>query len=134
MLQRDYILRLVREFTEALEKLLEEKKKKDAPEVQVQLHSLYRAYFNHPHTFYYEQPAEYILNELGQTYEGEDFLQRIDMLAELMYQDALLKPTEEQQYLFGKSLYLWKYLDAHSDTFSWERRRKIAELDDKTGK
>ncbi len=133
MLQRDYILRLVREFTEALEKLIEEKKKKDIPEVQVQIESIYRAYFHHPHTFYYEQPVEYILNELAQTYQGEDLLQRVDMLAELMYQDALLKPEEEQDYLFGKSLYLWKYLDANSDTFSWERRRKIIELEGKNG-
>ena len=34
MLQRDYIMRLVRQFIEALEKLVEEKKKEDGPEFQ----------------------------------------------------------------------------------------------------
>ncbi len=133
MLQRDYILRLVREFTEALEKLLEEKEKKDVPEVQVQLQSMYRAYFNHPPSFYYEQDAEYILNDLQQHYEGEAFLGRIDMLSELMYQDALLKVPEEQAFLSKKVLCLLKYLDAHSDTFSFERRRKISEMEKKAG-
>lgn len=133
MLQRDYILRLLREFTEMLEKLIEEKDKKGGPEVQLQLHSIYRAYFNHPPAFYYEQDAEYILNDLRQNYEGEEFLTRIDMLSELIYQDALLKEPQEEKYLLRKSLYLLKYLDSHSDTFSLERRGKISEIEKKIG-
>lgn len=37
MLQRDYIMRLVRQFIEALEKLVEEKKKEDGPEFQLKI-------------------------------------------------------------------------------------------------
>ncbi|MCD7927108.1 hypothetical protein LUI85_21445 [Bacteroides sp.] len=133
MLQRDYIMRLVREFVEALEKLVEERDKKEESELQLQLQSIYRAYFNHPHTFYYEQDAEYILNDLRQNYEGEEFLTRIDMLSQLIYQDALLKEREEQVYLLRKSLYLLNYLDSHSDTFSFERRGKISEIEKKIG-
>ncbi len=131
MLQRDYILRLIREFTEALEELWNEKEKKETTEVQEQLQTLYRAYFNHPPTFYYEQDAEYIMNDLRQNYEEESFLGRIDMLSELMYRDALLKAPEEQNYLAGKALYLLTYLDEHSNTFSFERRRKICEIAEK---
>ncbi|WP_455669631.1 hypothetical protein [Phocaeicola sp.] len=133
MLQRDYIMRLVREFVEALEKLVEERDKKEESELQLHLQSIYRAYFNHPHTFYYEQDAEYILNDLRQNYEGEEFLTRIDMLSQLIYQDALLKEREEQVYLLRKSLYLLNYLDSHSDTFSFERRGKISEIEKKIG-
>ena len=118
MLQRDYIMRLVRQFIEALEKLVEEKKKEDGPEFQLKIQSIYRAYFNHSHHFYYEQDAEYILTDLSQDYEGQEFLTRIDMLSELLYQDALL----------AKALYLKEYLDSHSDTFSFERRNKINEI------
>lgn len=60
-------MRLLQQFFEALEKLVEERDKKDGPELQLQLQSIYRAYFNHPSTFYYDQDAEYILNEMGQT-------------------------------------------------------------------
>lgn len=134
MLQRDYILRLFREFTKAIENILKERNKKEDPEVQQQLQSLYRAYFNHPHTFYYEQDAEYILNTLRQSCEGEEFLTRIDMLAELMYNDALLQNAAEQKYLLKKALFLLEYLDSHSDTFSFERRGKISEIKEKAGK
>lgn len=131
MLQRDYILRLARQFVEALEKLVEERKKKDDTELQLQFQSIYCTYFNHPHTFYYDQDAEYILNDLGQNYEGEELLVRIDMLSELLYQDALLKVPAEQHFLLKKSLFLLKYMDEHSDTFSLERRRKISEIEEK---
>lgn len=133
MLQRDYIMRLLQDFVEALEKLVEERDKHDGPELQLQLQSIYRAYFNHPHIFYYNQDAEYILNDLGQNYGGEELLTRIEMLSELLYQDALLKEPEEQKYLLRKSLYLLIYLDEHSDTFSFERRGKISEIEKKIG-
>lgn len=126
-------MRLLQDFTEALEKLVEERHKKEGPELQLQIQGIYRAYFNHPHTFYYTQDAEYILNDLGQNYGEKELLTRIDMLSELIYQDALLKETEEQRYLLRKSLYLLKYLDKHSDTFSFERRGKISEIEKKVG-
>lgn len=126
-------MRLLQQFFEALEKLVEERDKKDGPELQLQLQSIYRAYFNHPSTFYYDQDAEYILNEMGQNYGGEELLTRIDMLSELLYQDALLKESEEQKYLLRKSLFLLNYLDTHSDTFSFERRGKIGEIEKKIG-
>lgn len=126
-------MRLLQQFVEALEKLVEERGKKDGPELQLQLQSIYRAYFNHPHTFYYDHDAEYILNDLGQNYGGEELLTRIDMLSELLHQDALLKESEEQAYLLRKSLFLLKYLDEHSDTFSFERRGKISEIEKKIG-
>ena len=73
-------MRLLQQFFEALEKLVEERDKKDGPELQLQLQSIYRAYFNHPSTFYYDQDAEYILNEMGQNYGGEELLTRIDII------------------------------------------------------
>lgn len=133
MLQRDYIMRLLQQFFEALEKLVEERDKKNGPELQLQLQSIYRAYFNHPPTFYYNQDAEYILNEMGQNYGGEELLTRIDMLSELLHQDALLKEPEEQKHLLRKSLFLLKYLDEHSNTFSFERKGKIEEIEKKIG-
>ena len=128
MLQRDYIMRLLHEFVEALTKLVDEKKEDDAPVFQLKVNSIYRAYFNHTPKFYYEQDPEFILNDLQQAYEGPEFLVRIEMLSELLYQDALLKEPAEQKYLSAKALYLLEYLDSHSDTFSFERRDKISEI------
>ena len=89
-------MRLLQQFFEALEKLVEERDKKDGPELQLQLQSIYRAYFNHPSTFYYDQDAEYILNEMGQNYGGEELLTRIDMLSELLYQDFFEKKCNKR--------------------------------------
>ncbi|GFI01042.1 hypothetical protein [uncultured Phocaeicola sp.] len=126
-------MRLLQQFFETLEKLVEERDKKNGPELQLQLQSIYRAYFNHPPTFYYDQDAEYILNEMRQNYGGEELLTRINMLSELLHQDALLKEPEEQKYLLRKSLFLLKYLDEHSNTFSFERKGKIEEIEKKIG-
>ena len=70
---------------------------------------------------------------MRQNYGDEELLTRIDMLSELLYQDALLKESEEQKYLLRKSLFLLNYLDTHSDTFSFERRGKIGEIEKKIG-
>ena len=126
-------MRLLQQFFETLEKLVEERDKKNGPELQLQLQSIYRAYFNHPPTFYYDQDAEYILNEMRQNYGGEELLTRINMLSELLHQDALLKEPEEQKHLLRKSLFLLKYLDEHSNTFSFERKGKIEEIEKKIG-
>ena len=126
-------MRLLQQFFEALEKLVEERDKKNGPELQLQLQSIYRAYFNHPPTFYYDQDAEYILNEMRQNYGGEELLTRINMLSELLHQDALLKEPEEQKYLLRKSLFLLKYLDEHSNTFAFVRKGNIGEIESIVG-
>ena len=43
MLERDYIMRLIRQFFEALEKLKEEKAEKQSSTLQLEIHSMYRA-------------------------------------------------------------------------------------------
>lgn len=128
MLSRDYILRLIQEFTEAIELLLKKKKRKDDPEFEVEIQSMYRAYFNHPSHHYYSIDAEFIINELREEYESKEFFARIDMLSELIYQDALCKSTEEEKNLLSKALYLIEYLDKNSDTFSFQRRERIEEI------
>ena len=64
---------------------------------------------------------------LCQTFERHELLDRVEILAELLYQDALIQSSDdEQKNLLEKSLYLLEYLDQHSDTFSFERKGKIA--------
>lgn len=52
MLERDYIMRLIRQFFEALEKLKEEKAEKQSSTLQLEIHSMYRAYFHQPESFF----------------------------------------------------------------------------------
>lgn len=51
------------------------------------------------------------------------------MLSELLCYDASIKSSaKEKKELYRKTLYTMEYLDTHSDTFSFERRRKIGEI------
>lgn len=129
MLERDYIMRLIRQFFEALEKLKEEKAEKQSSTLQLEIHSMYRAYFHQPESFFYEQDAEFILHYIQTEFPKQEFLQRIEMLSELLCYDASIKSSaKEKKELYRKALYTMEYLDTHSDTFSFERRRKIGEI------
>ena len=111
------------------EKLKEEKAEKQSSTLQLEIHSMYRAYFHQPESFFYEQDAEFILHYLQTEFPKQDFLQRIEMLSELLCYDASIKSSaKEKKELYRKALYTMEYLDTHSDTFSFERRRKIGEI------
>lgn len=128
MLERDYIKRLIRQFFDAIEKLKEDKKEADFPTLQLQVNSMYRAYFQQSPSFFYTQQAEADISYLASTFPPEELSERADMLAELFYQDALLKQDDERKELLRKSLSLLTYVDKHSDTFSFERRAKMVNL------
>ena len=114
---------------EALEKLKEEKETKPVATLRVEVYSMYRAYFRQPESFFYEQDAEYILHYLQTEFPEQEFLHRIEMLSDLLSYDASIQQSaEERKTLYQKVLYLMNYLDTHSDTFSFDRRRKIAEI------
>ena len=96
MLERDYIMRLIRQFFEALEKLKEEKAEKQSSTLQLEIHSMYRAYFHQPESFFYEQDAEFILHYLQTEFPKQEFLQRIEMLSELLCYDASIKSSAKE--------------------------------------
>lgn len=129
MLERDYIKRLIRQFFEAIEKLKEERDKKNTPELQLQANSMYRAFFMQPASFFYEQDVEFILMQLQEDFPEKGFLPRVEMLSELFYFDYILQNNPETgNMLLKKSYELLSYYDTHCDTFSFERRKKIAEI------
>ena len=121
MLERDYIMRLIRQFFEALEKLIESRNKKEPATIQAEFGQMYAAYFGKPDTFFYERSADEILYFLRETYKPKEFLPRLEMLADLIYYHGTIKTEEtERKMFFRKSLALLEYLDTHSDTFSFE--------------
>ena len=134
MLERDYIRRLIRQFFEEIEKLKDRQKKHtDASSFQCEIASMYRAYLGHPVSFFYEQDAEFILQTLVSDFPTGQLVQRVEMLADLLYLDASVPDCSEclQTDLWKKSLFLYNYVDIHSDIFSFERRSRIAVLKEK---
>lgn len=128
MLQQDYIMRLIGEFMNTLSKLIRKKRENGEYNIQSELDSLYRSYFNHDAMHFYKQDIDLILNELRLIHRGNELLTYIEMLSELLYQDAQLKHCEEKKNLLLKTLYLLEYLNTHTNTFSIERWRRINEI------
>lgn len=131
MLERDYIMRLIRQFMEALEKLMNENAnaKAKGTNLQMEFDAMYRTYLHQPSSFFYEQDITSVLAYLQSAYPGKELLPRIEMLSDLLYSDALYKSTtKEKEHLSTKALYFLQYLDERSDTFSFDRRDKIYRL------
>lgn len=125
MIERDYILRILQQFFELLERLIHNKAKQGTGQTQTTLDTLYGSFLGRPAEFYKENSLDEIIQSFGET----DHLPKIEMLSELLYQDALLKEEgEARRTILGKSLSLFEYLDAHSTTYSVSRQQKINEV------
>ena len=113
MLQRDYIQRLIREFMAALERMLE---KKEVEVRREKIKELYNQYVG-PYTFYSIATIEDVMKAMAGIDDEEKRLSKMDMLAELL----------------NKAFMLFDYVEAHGDTFSIERRNKMAQIKQKIG-
>ena len=121
MLQQDYILRLIREFFDALARA---KNKKDAKERAEALHQLYRQYLG-SYEFYQNADVEEAISYIGTLYPEEQRVQRLEMLAELYYAEAECRATPIGQSHLRRALTLFTYVDQHSGTYSIMRHNKI---------
>lgn len=122
MLQRDYIMRLIQLFFEALAKFIRSKEGKEPELVRLELDDLYKTFLKQPRGYFNDLSIEDIINSFD-----EEELFKIEIVAELMYQDALIGSINEG--LLTKSLALMKHIDLFSDTFSLNRQRKIGEIE-----
>lgn len=129
MLERDYIMRLIRQFFETLEKLREKRKRDKGATLQMDIKGMYRSYFQQTDNFFYEQDCEFILHYLQTEFPPQEFIQRVEMLAEMFYFDAEIQPASAlTENLLKKSLTLMEFLDTHSNTYSLDRQYKIREI------
>ena len=133
MVERDYLMRMLQEFFDAIAKVV----RRDIPgiepdlsQIQKRFNEMYKQFFRCPSEHYYGIDKEEILDELeNEGYSESDMFAKIHMLSELLYQDALIKSNiQEKCALLGKSLFLLEYLDRNSRTYSWDRGQKIGEI------
>lgn len=121
MLQQDYILRLIREFFDALTRA---KNKADAEKRALAIQQLYRQYLG-SYEFYQNTDVEEAISYIGTLYPEEQRVQRLEMLAELYYAEADCRATPIGQSHLQRALDLFTYVDLHSDTYSIMRQNKI---------
>ncbi|MGI6222426.1 MAG: hypothetical protein ACOYJG_02315 [Prevotella sp.] len=123
MLQRDYIMRIIREFLAALQRMLEKKEFEGRREM---LEKLYDQYVG-PHTFYHTATLEDVLKSL----EGEDAEHRamkIQILSELFYYDAQMESEPFRTMLLQKAYAMYDWLQDHEQTYSSERIKRMDEI------
>ena len=127
MLERDYIQRLIREFMAALERMLE---KKEVEVRREKIKELYEQYIG-PYAFYHIATIDDVMKAMAGIDDEEKKLSKIDMLAELYYYEAdtVGQPTRDE--LLNKAFLLFDYVETHGDTFSIDRRNKMAMIRDK---
>jgi len=129
MYERDYIKRLIQQLFDSIRKLLENPKEDNIEDIQIQYKDLYDKFLGHNYSFYYNEDIETIIESFS---SQKDSIGRIEMLAELLYNDASLQnDLSVKNNLFAKSLALYKYIDENSDTYSIERIKRIETLSQK---
>ena len=123
MLERDYIMRLIREFMAALQRLLDKKEVEDRRE---ELKKLYDQYVG-PYTLYYNAGVDEVMLAMGGMVEKER-MYKLEILAELYFAEADTVSNPERDRLLEKAFQLFDYLDNNSRVYSMERKKKMQEI------
>lgn len=126
MLQRDYILRLIREFMAALERMLEKKEVADRRE---EIKQLYEQYVG-PYALYHNATIDEVLLALAGMDE-EHRLPRMEMLAELFYVEADTVSNPERDFLLEKAFALFSIIEREGKTYSLKRRWKMQDIQER---
>ncbi len=128
MLERDYIMRILQQFYNALHKLVNNIDEEKIEYIHVQLKGLYPEYLKRDDSFFYENDISTILHFLGEG-KSNDSIAKITLLSELIYNDAILNssPTLKKN-LLSKALELLLFINDNGKTFSAERDSRIVQI------
>lgn len=125
MIQQDYFLRLVEEFATALAVMM--KKKED--ERDDILKDMYRQYIG-DYTLLRNMSVEELICYANNEWDDKERIDRLEMLAELLYAEGSYKINPLRSMLLNKAYLLFAYVDEKQSVYSVERKKKIANLHD----
>ncbi len=126
MFERDYIMRILQTFFEDVAKVIHRKLHPDDEQQLEAFGDLYRNYLKNDRDYYYGMSSESLIASFSKDPDG---IYKAEMVATLLYQDALLQKDETfRNELLGKSLALYQYIDQSSKDFSTERKEIIANI------
>ena len=130
MLQRDYFIRLIEEFNAAISRFLT--KKDDELKRDKDLKDLYRQYVGE-----YDDLRNLSVDELliyaKEQWKEEERIDKINMVAELLYAEGSYKGQPLRQILLEKAYALFDYVEANDSTFSIDRRQKMEAMRQELG-
>ena len=127
MLQRDY---LIEDFISAISRVLT--KKYDDLKRDKDLKDLYRQYVGE-----YDDLRNLSVDELltyaKEQWKEEERIDKINMVAELLYAEGSYKGQPLRQILLEKAYALFDYVEANDSTFSIDRRQKMEAMRQELG-
>ncbi|MEZ7704775.1 hypothetical protein O3680_02940 [Prevotella melaninogenica] len=130
MLQRDYFIRLIEEFNAAISRFLT--KKDDELKRDKDLKDLYRQYVGE-----YDDLRNLSVDELltyaKEQWKEEERIDKINMVAELLYAEGSYKGQPLRQILLEKAYALFDYVETNGSTFSIDRRQKMEAMRQELG-
>ncbi len=124
MLQRDYFIRIIEEFAAALSRFLEKDIDRRSDD---DLRDLYRQYVGNYDVLRNLSVDETMLYAREQWKEDER-LQRLDMLAELLYAEGSYKSAPLRDLLLDKAYRLFDYIESNGNTLSLSRLQKMQRI------
>jgi hypothetical protein len=134
MVERDYLMRMMHDFFDALARLLTHIEADQFDTSHQYLKELYEQYFKQHRTFFLESGIEELQQSLNSGELQTDVL-KSEMLAELLLVDARLpQSTAIRSQLLLKALALFQFAETNSDTYSSNRLSRIASLRNELGR
>lgn len=124
MLQRDYFIRIIEEFMAALGRFLEKKVDERTDE---DLKELYRQYVG-SYDVLRNLSFDEIIKYSKEQWRPEERINRLDMLAELLYAEGSYKTNPLRDMLLNKAYQLFDYVETNGNTFSLRRRQIMKEI------
>ncbi len=122
MLERDYFLRIIQEFAVALTLFMEKKVGEEKRDQE--LKELYRQYVG-PYETVRNLSTEEMLEYARDQWNDEQRMDRIEMVAELLYAEASYKVNPLREMLLTKAFHLFDYVDVNGTTYSMNRKTKM---------
>ena len=125
MLERDYFIRVLREFEAAVQAFLE---KNEGKEKDAMLKELYRRYVG-KYELLRNMSLDEALTYAQDNWKEEERIERLEMLAELWYDEGDLMGSKPlRDLLLDQAFKLLDYVDQRSDTYSMSRQQKLAHI------
>ncbi len=122
MLERDYFLRVIQEFAVALSLFLEKKIGEDKRDEEMK--ELYRQYVG-PYETVRNLSVEELLAYALEQWSDEQRVERLEMVAELLYAEASYKANPLRGMLLAKAFLVFDYVDTHGSMYSINRKMKM---------
>lgn len=128
MLRKDYIMKLIQQLIESLFLLMNRDDLDDDKRKEL-FDSFYNDYLSQSQDYYLNASLDNILVHLDTKYGHEEEQYRIEMLSEIMYQDAMMEEESTLKELkLVKALSLFEYLENNSNTYSLVRIGRMDEI------